>query len=170
MKRSIVFVRAVMTCEPATLSMVALAATAIGTGVSTYSAYQSGRTAKKAGEYNAEMGRRNAEDALQRGAVEAAERTDRARKAASSQAEGMAMSGVDISTGTPLDLLVETAGIGKLDAMRTMNNATREAWGYKAQADLDDFQGKAAGRAGILNAGSTFLTGASNAYYGYRKK
>lgn len=156
---------AVITCDPVT---IAATAAVVGAGVSGYSTYQAGQSQKEAGEYNAEMDRRKAQDALQRGAMEASTKRDQARKVASSQAEAGAMSNVDISSGTPLDLLTETTGLGELAARRVQNNAMREAWGLQAQATLDEFQGDAAGRAGTLNAAGTFLGGASSAYLGYK--
>lgn len=149
--------------------IIALVATVIGTGVSTYAAVEAGNAQKDAAEYNAEMGRMKAADALQRGSIEGAAKRDRARRVASAQAEGAAMSGVAIDSGTPLALLTETAGIGELDALRSVNNAQREAWGLKAQGDLDVFQGRAAQRSGYLNGAGTFLNGAANSYYGYKK-
>lgn len=156
----------ILTCEPATIMAVTAVASA---AISGYSQYQAGQSQKKAGEYNAEMQRRQAQDALQRGAIEGAAKQDRARKIASQQAEGMAMSGVSIDTGTPLALLTETAGLGELDALRSRNNAQREAWGLNTSAELDEYHGKMAGRAGTLNAAGTFLGGASDAYFGYKK-
>lgn len=151
---------------PAWVAYAAIAASVVGAGVSTYSAVKSGETQKDAAEYNAEMERRKAQDALQRGSIEASAKKDRARKIASTQAEGIAMSGVSASSGTALALLTETAGLGELDALRSVNNAQREAWGLKAQSVLDEFQGNAAQRAGYLNGAGTFLSSASNTYYG----
>lgn len=147
---------------------IALAFSVIGAGVSAYSAVQSGNAQKDAAEYNAEMGRRQAQDSLQRGAIDAAAKKDRARKVASSQAEAAGMSGVGINSGTSLALLTETAGLGELDGLRSVNNAQREAWGLKAQSVLDEFQGNAAQRGGYLNATGTLLSSASNSYYGYQ--
>jgi len=155
----------VITCNPAIIGAVAAVASA---AVSGYATYQSGQTQKKAGKYNEKMGEYRALDAAQRGASEAAAKRDRARRIAAQQAEGMAASGVDINSGTPLALLTETAGLGELDALTTVNNARREAWGYQTQGTLDRYQGKMAGRSGVLNAGGTFLGGASNAYFGYK--
>lgn len=147
---------------------VAAYASLAAAAVSGFATYKSGQSQKKAGKYNAEMQEMKALDATQRGAAEAAGKRDRARKIASQQAEGMAASGVDIHSGTPLALLAETAGLGELDALTAVNNARREAWGYGAQGTLDRYQGKMAGRGGVLNAGGTLLGGASNAYFGYK--
>lgn len=156
---------AIITCEPSTIAAVAAV---VSTAVGGYSAYQSGQSRKDAGEDNAEVQRQQSSDALQRGAIEGAAKRDKARRIAASQAEAAAMSNLAINTGTPLALLTETAGLGELDALTTLNNAQREAWGYKASSQLEQYQGKAAGRAGVLNAGGTFLGGASSAYYGYK--
>jgi hypothetical protein len=156
---------AIITCNPAIVMAVVAVASAAAGG---YATYQSGQTQKKAAEYNEKMGEYKALDAAQRGAAEGAAKRDRARKIASQQAEGMAAGGVDISSGTPLALLTETAGLGELDALTSVNNARREAWGYQAQGTLDRYQGKMAGRGGTLNAGGTLLGGASNAYFGYK--
>lgn len=138
----------------------------LGTGISAFSAIQSGNSQKDAAKYNAEMERRKADDALQRGADESAVKRDEARKVGAAQREAFSMSGVDVNTGTPLDLLTETAGLGELAALKTLNNARREAWGYRAQAGLDEFQGSAAQRTGYLNAAGTILGGASSTYFG----
>lgn len=138
----------------------------IGTGISAYSAINAGERQKEAADYNAEVGRQRAGDALQRGADEAATKRDEARKVGAMQREGLSMSGVDVNTGTPLDLLTETAGLGELAALKTLNNARREAWGYRAQADLDEFQGRNARTTGYLNGAGTILGGAANTYYG----
>jgi hypothetical protein len=152
---------------PAAPAIAAWAAVA-GAAISGYSAYQSGQSQKKASKYNADMAEMKALDASHRGATEAAAKRDHARKIGASQAANMAASGVRIDSGTPLSLLTETAGLGQLDALTSLNNAQREAWGYGGQATLDRYQGKAAARAGVLNSAGTMLGGASKAYYGYQ--
>ena len=151
------------------LPAIAVVSSIASAAISSYASYESGQSQKKAGKYNAEIGRQKAQDALQRGAIEAAYKRAQARKMAGTQAEGAAMSGVALDSGTPLALLTETSGLGELDAMRIRNNAFREAYGHKAQSELDIYQGKAAGRAGYLNAGGTFLSGASSSYYGAKQ-
>jgi hypothetical protein len=158
---------AVLTCEPGTIAAIALAVSAIGAGVSTYSSIASGESQKEAADYNAEVGRQKAKDSMQRGAIEGAAQQDKARRIAAAQAEGAAMSGVRLDTGTPLSLMTETAGLGELDKLRVINNAQREAWGYQAQSNLDEYQGKAAQRAGYLNGAGTFLGSASSAAGSY---
>lgn len=152
-----------------TAATAAVIAATVAAAASASATVMSANAQKNAAEFNAEMGRNQAKDALQRGALEAAAKQDKARKIASAQREGAGISGVVTDTGTPLALLVETAGLGKLDAMRSVNNAGREAWGMEGQAKLEEYQGNAAMRGGYLNAAGTLLSSGSSSYYSNRK-
>ena len=148
-------------------------------GLSAYSSIQAGRSAKEAGNYNAAVAENQAKaeewagrDAAVRGADRAAQRREDARRVAGAQVAGFGASGVDVTTGSPLDLLTETAGFGELDALTEINNARREAYGHtvaagnqRAKAALDRFQGSAARRTGYLNAGGTILGSVGQMYY-----
>ena len=46
----------------------------------------------------------------------------------------MAANGVDLSSGSPLDILGDTAMYGELDALTIRSNAEREAYGYRVQS------------------------------------
>lgn len=143
----------------------------VASGISAYGQYESGQTQKKAMEYNAEMDNRAANDALQRGAIDAAAVKERTRKLISSQIAASGAAGFDSTTGTALDLSTEAAGYGELDALKTMRNAQLTASGMQAQANLDLYQGNAAARSGTLSAAGTMLSGTASAaggYYGNR--
>lgn len=129
--------------------------------LSTYSAYQQGEDAQDVADYNAKVEEVKAKDALQIGADEAGDARQRARKIISGQIEGGAMSGVSTEYGTPLGLLVETAGIGEHEALTIVNNAQRQAWGHKTQSSLDRLEGQNAKRAGKLDTAGSALSGAS---------
>jgi hypothetical protein len=73
------------------------------------------------------------------------------------------MSGVELSGGSSLDVLVGTAGIGAQDALTIQNNAAREAWGYRTQAGYARQQAKFAMSQGLFGAASTILTGSMQA-------
>jgi len=162
----------------AAMGASAASAAAVGTatvasvaaaGISAYSSYESGQSQKKAGEYNAKMQQNAAEAAAQKGASLAGEETDKARRIAGIQRSQMAAGGTDITTGSSLDLLSETAGMGQLNALRQINNAQREAYGLNASAELDLYKGKAAEKAGYLNAAGGMLSGAAGAYASFSK-
>lgn len=152
-----------------TMGYVAVAISVIGAAVSAASQYQAGQSQKEAANYNARMQERAANDALNRGAIEASQVKDKTRRLISAQIAASGAAGFDSSTGTNLDLSTEAAGFGELDALKTINNSQRQAAGMSAQANLDRFQGAAASRAGTMNAAGTLLSGAGSAYYGFKK-
>ena len=76
--------------------------------------------------------------------------------------------GIDITSGTPLDVIEDTAAIGELDALQTRYNYERRALAYESsagnymnQANLDEISGQNAYRANQLNALSSGLAGLS---------
>jgi hypothetical protein len=150
-----------------TMAYVSIAVTVIGASVSAYGQYESGQSQKKAAEYNATMQNRAADDAMQRGAIDAAAVKERTRKLISTQIANSGAAGFDSGTGTALDLSTEAAGFGELDALKTINNSQRVASGQQAQANLDLFQGSSAARTGTLNAAGTLFSGAGNAGRSY---
>jgi hypothetical protein len=151
-------------CNP--IAIAGIATSLIGSGVSAYASYESGQSQKKAAEYNSEMQQRAANDALQRGAQEGADAKQHARQVISRQIAASGAAGFDSSTGTALDLSTEAAGFGELDALKSINNAQRQASGLNAQAGLTNYQGKMAGQGGLLTAGGTLFSGAGSAFYG----
>jgi len=158
----------VLTASISATTAAVLAATALSTGISTYSAVAQGEAADEAAKANAENAKARAHVALQNGAIEAANKKEKARRIASQQAEGAAAAGLRIDSGTPLALLTETAGLGEYDARVVMNNAQKQAYGLQTEADIFRMQGRAASTAGKLNAAGTFLggvAGATGAYY-----
>jgi hypothetical protein len=155
-----------------TVAIAAMVSAAASAGVSAYSANEQGKNAKRTGEFNAEMQRRTADDALQRGAIDAADKRQQTRQLIARQHAAQAASGLDTTSGTPLQIMTESAGMGELDALRTLNNAQRQASGLNASADLEIYKGNAAQSAGRFNAAGSILTGASSAaqigYYGMK--
>src|SRR5690606_151891 len=70
-----------------------------------------------------------------------------------------AASGLDITSGSPLSILADTAQLGELDAQTVRANANREAQQYNAQAGLFDMQAGSQRSAGVLGAMGTALGG-----------
>lgn len=150
-----------------TMAWVGAGIALLGAAVGGYSSYQSGQAAKDAADYNAEMQKRAADDATERGAIEAADKRQQTKQLIARQHAAQAASGFNTSQGTALDLMTESAGMGELDALKILNNAQRQASGLKASADLETFKGSTAARAGTLNAAGSVLTGAATtARYG----
>lgn len=159
-------------CELATIAAVASIA---GTAMSAVGMVQQGQAAKAQANYQAAVMRNNqtlaeyaAQDAEARGAE--AEQQHRQKVAAfkGSQRAALAANGLDLTSGSPLDLLSDTAMLGEQDALTIRANAQREAWSARAQganfgaeAGLLQARGTAAQQAGYMGAGASLLSGAS---------
>lgn len=134
----------------------------------------------KVSDVNSEIQRRGAHDALQRGADNAGDIRERVRQANATGRATMAGKGLLTDTGTNLDLLSQNAGVGEINARTAMNNAEREAYGYKiGQTDAlaesqnlrlqgeaalknSQFSAKTTRRAGLLSAAGTIASGAAS--------
>lgn len=151
-------------CEP-----TMLAAAAIGTGaMQAYSQYQSGKFNADVANQNAKLNEAAADDSINRGNAGAAKQRSRARQLAGTQAATMSANGVDLGAGGALDIFGDTAAMGELDALTVMNNASREAYGYKLQAANDRLNAKMSRRQGNIGAVGTILTTPLNAWGAYK--
>lgn len=160
-------------CELATIAAVASIA---GTAMSVMGQMQAGDAAAKSAEYNAAVARNNqivadrqADDAVKRGQVAEDEQRRKTAQIKGAQRAALGASGVALDSGSPLDILGDTAAFGELDALTIRNNASREAYGYKvqgmnfaAEAGLADARGAAAKQSALIGAGATLLSGAGN--------
>lgn len=152
-------------CDPAT----ALAAASLAAGaLSAVNQYQSGRQAEAVASANADSAEAQAQDSINRGNAAADEARRRNRQALGTQTATAAANGADISTGSALDIFGDTAQFGELDALTTVNNAQREAYGFGVQASNYKTQASAARQQGNVGAFSTLLTTPLQAYGAYK--
>lgn len=145
----------------------ALIIMAAATAVTAYSAYSAGEREKHARDYNAKMAEYQA-----RTAREAAEvrREIYAKKAARQLATMRARygaSGVDISEGSPLLVLMESAGEAAKDELRIKYGGEAESWGLLSEAQKEREAGQGAYAGGVLSAGGSLLSGAAKGYSMY---
>lgn len=117
-------------------------------GLSAAQAMQQSAAQKSAGEFNAAQYETNAklasmqaQDAIQRGDIEANRKMMETRRMIGAQRAGYAAQGVDVAGGSAADVQADTAAIGALDAQTIRTNALKEAWGYRMQGL--DYEGKA---------------------------
>lgn len=164
-------------CEIATI--LTIGSTLIGA----VGAIQQGNAAAEAQRYNAkvadmnaELSRRRAKDATERGARAEQQKRQEIAALKGKQVAAMAANGVDLSFGSPLDTIVDTAMLGELDALTIRKNAANENYDYRVQAEngradavLSRMNADAAQTGGYLNAAGTILGGASTAYSQYKK-
>ena len=90
--------------------------------------------AAKVAENNAVAERQNAERAVEAGQVKATNASIKNASTVARVAGGMAANGVDINTGSSVDVQESQRRTGVLDAETVLNNAQLEAYGYRTQA------------------------------------
>lgn len=125
----------------------------------------------KVADMNATLSERRARDALERGKLEEQQKRREVAQIEGRQKAAMAANGVDLSFGSPLDTLVDTAVMGELDALTIRSNTAREAYDHqvaavngRADANLRRMNASATKKGGNLAAFGTILTGAGKAY------
>lgn len=151
---------------------VALAAGYAYTGYSTYQGrVEAGKAEERRRKYqaevaanNAKVAEYNAQDALERGSKLEKQHRLKMSKLQGKQRSVLAAQGIELESGSALDLLDDTAYYGELDALTIRNNAKRDAWKYKvnaqnqaAQSGLLQMQGRDARDAANMNATSGAL-------------
>jgi len=159
----------------------ALAVGAISSAATAYSqaqAYEAqGYYQKKMSKINASFAEMEAEDAIKRGDREAGDVRRRGKKIHGAQRAALAAQGIDIDSGSALDIQDEARSMTEQDALTVRNNAWREAWGYRVQASNATAEGRMAQLTARGNARNTLLTGGLQAtsyglqaYSAYQKR
>jgi|6_EtaG_2_1085325.scaffolds.fasta_scaffold01903_5 hypothetical protein len=136
-----------------------MAFTQLATGASQASAINDeGDYQKSIFDINARFAEVNAKDAIKRGDKEAIALKKQAKRLIGSQRASLAAQGVDIETGSALDIQEDTAVLAQDDVMTIKNNAWKEALGYRVEAFNFRNQGKFAKLSARNKARNTLLT------------
>lgn len=112
---------------------------------------------------NARLAERNAADAIARGRTEGLDLSRSVQRLRGAQISSYAAQGVDVSTGTPADVLQETDRLGREDQKRVANNAWREAYGFRSEAAELRARANMARIAARFRSTSTLATGGMRA-------
>lgn len=144
---------------PAAIGALGSIVSLVGTGVAAYGQYQAGQAQAAAAKYTQKQQNMLAEDALRRGAAAEEAQRRKAAALASRQKAVMAAGNVDLGSGSPLDIIGDTAMLGELDAQTIKNNAQRESTYHRANADLAGLEASSAKSAGTIGAFGTVLSG-----------
>lgn len=156
---------------PGWLSAIGSSANLLGGITGALGALQQGQASANSAKYNAEIqkqnaaiSRENAAVAGQAGAEQAFQIGSKTRATVGGIKANQAASGIDVNSGSAVDVRSSAAELGELDALTVRSNAAREAYGYQQQASshdqqssLDTFEAKNDATAGAINASSTFL-------------
>ena len=130
-----------------------------GTLVSAMGQMSAARAQSQAASYNAEVSNVMANDAILRGQAEEDAKRRETAQLMGRQRAVMAANGVDITMGSPLAVLGDTAKMGELDAVSIRTDAEREATALKNQSQLYQAEAKSALTGGYLGAAGTVLSG-----------
>ena len=152
-------------CSPA-IAMVAV--TVASTAASMYSQNQQAKYTSAVAEKNADVAEVQAQDSINRGNAEADQRRREMRQRQGTQAATMAATGAELGSGSSLDIFGDTAQFGALDALTTVNNAQREAYGFRVQGANYQSQADSARSAGSDGLTQTLLTAPLKAYGAYQ--
>jgi hypothetical protein len=140
----------------------ALALAAIGTATAVYGQVQAGNAQAANARYQSQVAANNAKIAQQNQvyAIQAGEAKAQAQSLRGAALSGrvraaLAANGVDVNSGSPLDVETGVRRAGELDTLTTMNNAALQAYGYRAAASTGEGQaGLLAAQAGQAQAGA----------------
>lgn len=143
---------------------VAIGLSALGSVSQANQARQAGQAANQAAQYNAQVSEAQATDALQRGEANAAQIRGRTRQQIGRQTTALAGAGVDVGSGSALDIISDTAAFGSMDEQTARSNAMREAYGFRTQSQQQRLQGQQARQAGRNQATSSILGGAARTF------
>lgn len=151
-----------MAYATSTYLAIAAAAALASSVVSAGGAVYSGQMQKQAADYNAQVSNVNA--LMAENKAKADEQAHRAMvaKILSSQKALYGKSGLSME-GSPLLVMEDTAIQGELDALTIRYGGDVAAAQARSQANIQRMQGSAARTASYITAGSTLLSGASQA-------
>ena len=159
--------------DPVTAMTLSLGATALSTGMGVISSIQQGKAQSEQAKYQAEAAKENQQ--LEESAASAERRQgydnmvtrrQETAKLIGKQRAAAGASGAAVDVGSNLDLQLDTAQQGELDAINIYNQALDRAYNHELQADnyarqagAFSAQGRSARNAGYMNAFGTALGG-----------
>ena len=150
----------------------ALAAQGVGAGLGAIGAYSSARSQQSAlryeagvADFNARQAETQAQIALEQGQYQVNQLRRAAAASKGSARQSFATSGVDLTTGSAVDVLTSLDAMAEMDVNQAEVNAVREAWGIRAQRVNyeNEARAKRAGARGInpWMAAATSLIGSA---------
>lgn len=135
----------------------------VGSGVMSFVSAQNQASAmEQVARNNQKMAEYQAQDAQRRGEEEAQAAQRRARGLLGTQRSMMAARGLDLTSGTPAELQMQTEMFGEQDVATSRLNAAREAWAVRADAANQSANARIQARAMRMSgAGSLLGAGAA---------
>lgn len=110
-----------------------IAVFAVSAALSAKNAYDTGKVNQAVAGNNAIVAQQKSDDALARGEQDAIAARRAASQQVGQQRAAFSARGIDISEGTPADIIDQTDFFGQTDVATARTNARKESWGYQAQ-------------------------------------
>jgi len=120
-------------------------------------------------ETNSRLAEIRAKDAISRGKKESQQQKLKTKQLIGKQRARLAAQGIEIDSGSALDVQLETAELGAVDAMTIENNAFREATGHRIEAIEQKGQAGMTRLSGKEKSRDTLLTGGLQAASGFAR-
>lgn len=176
-----------MGVDPVSMMAISAGVGLVGSAVSASGQVSAGEATKTADAYKAQVAANNAAIAkqnatldLEAGEVAATNQGLKTRAAVGSQKVQQGASGIEVNTGSAVDVRAGTEEMGMLDALTIRSGAAKKAWSDEVQAEndtaqgqLDTMAGEQAEEAGKIGAAGTLLSGAATVggtYAGWQQK
>lgn len=148
---------------------VAASAQGIGSLVEGFAGGRAADFQAQIAKNNAQIARMNAAQVTDVGNAQALNSMLRTRAVVGQTKAAQAASGIDVNSGSAVDVQASERMLGMLDALTIRSNAARAAYGYQAeagnftaQAEMMRRKGKMARISGLMDASGTILEGASS--------
>ena len=155
------------------VAIASVAASAVGAGVTAYSAEAAGAAQSKAADYQAQVALNNQKTANDNaalataaGAAQEQQNAMKTRAEVGAQMAAEASSGLDVNSGSAVNVRASTSALGELSGLNIVNNAARQAYAYQtqssnfgAQAQLDTMEASSATAAGNIGAAGSIIQG-----------
>lgn len=145
----------------AAATTVFLVAAAVGTAISAASAIKQGQAQAKAQRFQADLAERDAQRARALATADATEFRRRRSRDLGVQRARYAGSGIDITSGSPLGVQLDTAKEIGFQAQKILAGGEVKGQGLDLTAGLSRVTAREAETAGFINAGTTVLSGAA---------
>lgn len=118
-----------------------------------------GEVQQKLYDMNVRMAEYQAKDTLRMGERAVDLHRQKTKSLIGTQRVNLAAQGIDLESGSALDIQNNTKYMSELDVMTIKNNAWRQAWGFKMDALSSSFRGEVARMSGNNAGRNTLLTG-----------
>lgn len=141
-------------CDPAAAVMV------VSMVVGAYSSHEQGQAQKSAARFNARESENEAVRTRNKGVEEEVKHRQKVAQLISRQRAQLGASNVDLNTGSAFDIQEDARILGDADALRIRSNFEDQSGSLSRSADLINFQGDAAARAGNISAAGSLISAA----------